>query len=325
MTGASVGAAISPKLGLLLPILMASRNIAGRRRGLRVGWRPRVLQGGEMNLFENHMLTAILAEALVSVLLLALGYLIGKYRERRQLHGRDLTEYDFYPYQTTADNFAEFSLRDFRLGMHYLLRNRDSRAARQLIFIGEQNNIRDQLDSKDKRAFQKLFAKYHGAEIAIDANEYMENYRNIVRLLGRTFPQMGIEILLHDLANPSRSVVWIEGAEVTGRSLHMGTTTLLVDLKKRRALNLGARRFKCTTIPIVRKEYGVVGAICMNIDINYIRDEVLKSLEQTAEFFRHYCHTDMQLNENILSKGEYQRALQGKRHFRESGAINPAT
>jgi adenylylsulfate kinase-like enzyme len=60
----------------------------------------------------------------------------------------------------------------------------------------------------------------------------------------------------------------------------------------------------------------------MNIDINYIRDEVLKNLEQTAEFFRNYCHTDMQLNENILSKGEYQRALQGKRHFRDLAAAN---
>jgi len=92
------------------------------------------------------MVTAVLAEALVSVLLLMLGFLAGKYRERRRLRGRDLTEYDFYPYETTADNFAEFSPRDFRLGMHYLLRNRDSRAARQLIFIGEQNNVRELLD-----------------------------------------------------------------------------------------------------------------------------------------------------------------------------------
>ena len=283
-----------------------------------------------MDLFGSHMVTAVLAEALVSVLLLALGFFVGKYRERRQLRGRDLTEYDFYPYQTTADNFAEFSLRDFRLGMHYLLRNQDSRAARQLIFIGEQNNVRDLLDNKDKHSYQKLFSSYRGSEIVSDANEYMENYRNIVRLLGRTFPQMGIEILLHDLANPSRSVVWIEGAEVTGRSLHMGTTTLLVDLKKRRSLNedklnyelnLGARRFKCTTIPIIRPEYGVVGAVCMNIDINYIRDDVTKSPERIAEFFRQYCHTDMQLSENILSKAEYQRALQGKRHFRDNSAV----
>jgi predicted transcriptional regulator YheO len=282
-----------------------------------------------MNLFSGHMVTAALAEALVSILLLALGFIAGKYRERRLLRGRDLTEYDFYPYQASAENFAEFNLRDFRLGVHYLLRNRDARAARQLIFIGEQNNIRDVLEREEKRAYEKLFSKYRGAEITSDGQEYLENYRNIVRLLGRTFPNMGIEILLHDLANPSRSIVWIEGAEVTGRSLHMGTTTLLVDLKKRRALNqdklnyelnLGARRFKCTTIPIVRKEYGVVAALCINIDINYIKDEVIKSADAIAEFFQHYCQTDMALSENILSKQEYQKAMEGKKHFRFSTA-----
>lgn len=49
-------------------------------------------------------------------------------------------------------------------------------------------------------------------------------------------------------------------------------------------LNIGARRFKCTTIPIVRNGYRVVGAICINIDINTVRDEVLKSAENTAAF-----------------------------------------
>jgi predicted transcriptional regulator YheO len=277
-----------------------------------------------MNVFGDHMVTAALAEALVSVLLLGLGFFVGKYRERRDQRGRNLTEYDFYPFQTTADNFAEFSLRDFRLGVHHFLRNRDARAARQLIFIGEQNNVRELLDHPDKHSYEQLFSRYRGAEVTSDATEYLENYRNIVRLLGKTFPHIGIEIVLHDLANPSRSVVWVEGAEVTGRSLHMGTTTLLVDLKKRRAQNedklnyeltLGARRFKCTTIPIIRKEFGVVGAICMNIDINYVRDDVLQSAENTAAFFRYYCQTDMQLSENILSKQEYQKALHGKKHF----------
>jgi hypothetical protein len=58
----------------------------------------------------------------------------------------------------------------------------------------------------------------------------------------------------------------------------------------------------------------------MNIDINYIRDEVLQSAERTAEFLAQYCQTDMQISENILSKAEYQKALQGKRHFRDTGA-----
>jgi predicted transcriptional regulator YheO len=273
------------------------------------------------------MLTATLAEALVSILLVGLGFLAGKYRERRAARGRDLSEYDFYPFTSSQENFAEFSLKDFRLGMHYLLRNGDPRAARQLIFIGEQNDVRNALEPQERRAYERLYAKYRGAEISSDASEYLENYRNVVRLIGRTFPHMGIEILLHDLANPSRSIVCIEGAEVTGRSLHMGTTTLLVDLKKRRSsnqdklnyeINLGSRRFKCTTIPIIRKEFGVVGAICMNIDINYIGSEVLKNTARLEEFFRHYCQTDMQLSENILAKDEYQLAQLGKKHFRDS-------
>lgn len=280
-----------------------------------------------MNLFGSHVMASVLAEVLVSLLLVGLGFVAGKYRERREQRGRDLTEYDFYPYVETVEHFAEFSMRDFRLGMHYFLHNRDARAARQLIFIGEQNSVRDALNPEERRAYQRLFTRYRGAEVTSDAQQYLENYSNIVRLLGRTFPHIGIEILLHDLANPSRSIVCIEGAEVTGRSLHMGTTALLVDLKKRRALNqdklnyelnLGARRFKCTTIPIIRKEYGVVGAICMNIDINYIRDDVLKSAERVEAFFRQYCQTDMQLSENILSKDDYQKALQGKRHFRDA-------
>jgi predicted transcriptional regulator YheO len=279
-----------------------------------------------MELFGSHVVTAVLAEALVSILLVGLGFFAGKYRERRAMRGRDLSEYDFYPFSSTEEHFAEFSLRDFRLGMHYLLRNSDPRAARQLIFIGEQNDVRNALEPQERRAYEKLFSRHHGAEISSDASEYLENYRNIVRLIGRTFPHMGIEILLHDLANPGRSIACIEGAEVTGRSLHMGTTSLLVDLKKRRSLNqdklnyeinLGSRRFKCTTIPIYRKDFGVVGAVCMNIDINYIRDDVLRNAASLEEFFRHYCQTDMQLSENILAKEEFQLARQGKKHFRD--------
>jgi hypothetical protein len=64
----------------------------------------------------------------------------------------------------------------------------------------------------------------------------------------------------------------------------------------------------------------VVGAVCINIDVNYIRDDVLASAERTAAFFRHYCQVDMQIEENILSKDEYRLALAGKRHFRDVDA-----
>src|SRR6266480_2409682 len=49
---------------------------------------------------------------------------------------RNLEEYDFYPFTINRENFPEFNLKDFRLGMHYFLKNNDYTAARQLIFIG---------------------------------------------------------------------------------------------------------------------------------------------------------------------------------------------
>jgi predicted transcriptional regulator YheO len=271
----------------------------------------------------------MLSEFTASALLLVAGYLVGRQRERRRLRGKALHEYDFYPYVSTPEKFAEFSLKDFRLGLHHLLRNTDTRAARQLIFIGEQNNVRQQLSAEDLRAYERLYSRCHGKSVTDDSREFLENYRSLARLIGRTFPHMGIEVLVHDLSNPSRSITCIESGEVTGRALEMGTTTLLVDLMRRvnqnedklnYELNIGGRRFKCTTVPILRKDYGVVGAICINIDINYISDYVTQSAERTTEFFRQYCKTDMKLDENILSKDEYRLALQGKRHFRDSHA-----
>ena len=277
-------------------------------------------------MLHHEWLSTMLSEFTASALLLIAGFYIGRFRERRRLTGKALHEYDFYPYVSTAERFAEFSLKDFRHGIHYLLGNRDLRAARQLIFIGEQNDVRAQLAPEDLRAYERLFAKCHGKSVTDDTREFLENYRNIARLLGRTFPHMGIEVLVHDLSNPTRSITAIEGGEVTGRSLQMGTTTLLVDLMRRvnqnqdklnYELKIGARRFKCTTIPILRREYGVVGAVCINIDVNYISDYVLTTAERTAEFFRQYCHADLHLDENILSKDEYRQAQAGKRHFRD--------
>jgi len=42
--------------------------------------------------------------------------------------------------------------------MHYFLKNHDYTAARQLIFIGEQNNVRNQLEPADRK-FTRSFSK----------------------------------------------------------------------------------------------------------------------------------------------------------------------
>jgi predicted transcriptional regulator YheO len=274
---------------------------------------------------QSELSSNVIASIIVSLLFLVTGFVWGKYKERRRKFGRNLDEYDFYPFTVTRENFGEFSLKDFRLGMHYFLKNEDRTAARQLIFIGEQNNVRDQLEPAEQKVYAQLFEKYDGRKIADDTNEYLENYIRLVRLIGKSFPNTGIEILLHNLADPAHSLIVLEN-NVTGRHLHDGTTSLLIDLKKRQLLNeeklnyelnIGTRKFKCTTIPITRKEFGIVGAICINVDMNYITEEVLKDRQRIENWFANFCRTDMQLDENILSRDEYAEALKGKRHFKD--------
>jgi predicted transcriptional regulator YheO len=267
----------------------------------------------------------VIASIVTAAFSLIAGFLWGKYKERRRKFGKNLDEYDFYPFTVTRENFGEFNLKDFRLGMHYFLKNEDHTAARQLIFIGEQNNVRNQLDPEEQKVYAQLFEKYDGKRITDDTNEFLENYARIVRLVGKSFPNTGIEILLHNLADPAHSLIILEN-NVTGRHLRDGTTNLLIDLKRRQLLNeeklnyelnIGSRKFKCTTIPIKRKEFGIVGAICINIDSNYITEEVLRDRQRIEAWFRNFIRTDMQLDENILSKDEYAKALKGKRHFKD--------
>ena len=174
-----------------------------------------------MNRFGSDLVLSIVTSVVASAILLATGFLWGKYKERGKF-GRRLEEYDFYPYTVNRDNFPEFSLNNFRLGMHYFLRNNDPTAAHQLIFIGEQNNVRTQLEPAEQKVYARLFDKYEGKKIADDTSEYLENFVRLARLIGKSFPNP-IEVLLHDLSNPSHSLVVLEN-NVTGRNLRDGTT-----------------------------------------------------------------------------------------------------
>ena len=178
---------------------------------------------------------------------------------------------------------------------------------------------------EDRARYARLYKRYDGDEIRIDTAKFLSNFKRIVRLIGDSFPDTGIEILLHDLTNPTTALTVIKN-NVTGRDIEAPATNLVLDLKRRRQarqdklnyeLNIGARKFKCTTIPILREPDGLIGAICINVDVNYLNDEVLEHEDRLHAFIRALCKTDMKLDENILSQDEYQKALSGKRHFRD--------
>ena len=247
--------------------------------------------------------------------------------------GRRIEEYDFYPFRTNEAGQVEFDIDLFNKAVSYLLENRDPLAGQQLIIIGEQNLVRNVLYTEQLVNYKKLYDKYDGQSVISDNAEYLENYKRIVQLIGKSFTDVGFEILLHNLVNPAKSVIAIENGEVTGRRIENGTTNLVLDLKTRAmynqdklnySLTIGSRKFKCTTIPIFRRDYGLVGAVCINVDSNFLTEEVLSSHKKMVAFIERFVKTDMELDENILSPAEYQKALDGKRHFLDDGLFQEA-
>jgi hypothetical protein len=48
-------------------------------------------------------------------------------------------------------------------------------------------------------------------------------------------------------------------------------------------------------------------------------EEVMTDAQKVKNLFETFCRTDTQLDENILSRDEYQKALKGKRHWKDGG------
>ena len=64
-----------------------------------------------------------------------------------------------------------------------------------------------------------------------------------------------------------------------------------------------------SAIPILRESNGLIGAICIDVDVNYFNEAVLEHEDRLHVFICAFCKPDMKLDENILSRDEYQKAL----------------
>jgi class 3 adenylate cyclase len=275
---------------------------------------------------------------LVALVVVGVGtYLLGRRSQQASskaspVNQLRLDEYDFYPFVVNERGHVEFDIDAFNRAVTYLLGEQNERAAKELIVIGEQNLVRDTFPTESLQKYRELYTKYRGDEVVNDNAVFLENYSRIVRQFGRSFPNTGVEILLHNLVNPSRSLVTIENGEVTGRSVGSGATNLVLDLKTRRQqgtekvnyeLNIGSRQFKCTTVPIFRADYGLIGAICINVDTHFIREVAADGGARLDAFVANLLRTDFELDENILSPDEYHNAQRGKRHYLDEAIRTP--
>ena len=55
--------------------------------------------------------------------------------------GKNLDDYEFYPFDLDEKKNLFFDVKKFNAAVKYFISKRDNTAAKQLILIGEQNNV----------------------------------------------------------------------------------------------------------------------------------------------------------------------------------------
>ena len=153
-------------------------------------------------------------------------------------------------------------------------------------------------------------------------HEIIKTFIPTANLISRTF---GCEVVLHDIAVPQNSVVFVAG-EVTGREVgqsfdHLVTQVLLSrDFKDDFRVNYyfvasNGKRVKSST-SLIRDEKGeVVGALCVNIDVSAheaafrMLGEFLGEGFESSESGVNFAHGSkkepddvMQIVENLIDK-----------------------
>jgi predicted transcriptional regulator YheO len=241
--------------------------------------------------------------ALIAACLIYLIFSIPKNKtEISALPGSPLASYpQLYPILPHQNGNLILDASIFMNAARYLLENENPKAAADLLYLGQSNNINLLLSNDEKRTYARLHQHYDYSEFEL-INEYRNNlfhvYRDIVNGIGQTFSGTGIEIVLHDVRNPLKSIVAIQNP-ISGRRLDDPNTNFGLELIKdysiiphpgvsyvsyELSLNDG-RRIKSTTIPLYSKRYGLIGFICLNIDISKLSTEHPNHLDSFLSHF----------------------------------------
>jgi len=190
----------------------------------------------------------------------------GKYKERQKF-GRRLEEYDFYLTTVNRDNFPEFSLNNFRLGMHYFLRNNDRPPRDSSSSSANRTTSAPSSSRRAKGLRAPCSTDTTAKKIADDTSEYLENFTRITRSSANHFRISGSRSC-STICRTRRTRSSCSRTTSPAGTCATETTTFVIDLKKRQIahedklnyeLNIGARKFSA---PVeIMKENGVVGAV----------------------------------------------------------------
>ena len=184
----------------------------------------------------------------------------------------------------------------FCKAIRYLLRqeNYDRLAATDLVYLREDNLLDgDILAERDMRPYTELVERYELLRFIenfeAENRQLFRNYVRVVDDVGETLQGVYFEILLHNVRNPIRSIIAARNSEgISGRKLFDPSTRFVVQYVKNQGRLLmnameggskvrylkqfsGTRQVKATTTPLYHDTYGLIGILCLNIDIDAVR------------------------------------------------------
>lgn len=253
---------------------------------------------------KNLMAVAVPAILIAALSVYALGYRAKPVDEAKVLIGRPLASYEeLYPVLASENGSLYLDKDVFEKAVNYFTDNPSPRAIADLIYLGNSNYVPLALSPKGREKYAKLSSLPDYAAVAeTDAQKdrYLQNYKDIVNAIGLTFAGTPIEIVLHDTRNPLNSIIAVQNP-ISGRRIGDPNTNFGIQLIKNYSHGGGAgqqsyvsygltlkdgRQVKSTTIPLFHSTYGLIGFVCLNIDISKLDGKHQEEADKFIEAFR---------------------------------------
>ncbi|WP_126448159.1 PAS domain-containing protein [Sulfuricystis multivorans] len=224
--------------------------------------------------------------------------------EARVLPGKPLAAYEqFYPIRADETGAIYLDRHLFEKAIDYFTANPSPREIADLIYLGNSNHVTLMLSESARSKYISLsnLPDYAAvAEADVQKDRLLQTYKDIVNGIGQTFAGTPIEIVLHDTRNPLNSIVAIQNP-ISGRRLGDPNTNFGIQLIKNYSqiergtgqsfVSYGltlkdGRQVKSTTIPLFNNTYGLIGFICLNIDISKMDGKDPAAIARFIEAFK---------------------------------------
>ncbi|MFF3861297.1 PAS domain-containing protein [Streptomyces sp. NPDC002209] len=207
------------------------------------------------------------------------------------LRGRPLAELENYPVRVGADGKIHLDMAEVIAACNYLLKNREPRAAIDLLYLAERNRNAisppaalaiDRVRRRYRRRYRHLVEPKQLGE----QREYiLRQFGKITDALGETFSGLPIEFVLHDTRDPLNSIHTIRNS-ITGRREGDPVSVFGEDVVRAYGRRWTGPKVayklrqpatgqivKATTIPLEDRTLGLVAFMCVNIDIGRMSPE----------------------------------------------------